>query len=56
MLAPGAADPGRILEGGWRNAAADPLIHAAGIPMIQTFNETAMMWEDHRDNHDGQDW
>lgn len=55
VLHEGKEDVGRLLEGGWRNAAANPLIAAAGIPIVGSFNETVPMWRSHRDNGSGQD-
>lgn len=32
---------------------ADPVMRAAGIPIIQSFNESVPMWAAHRDNGQG---
>ena len=40
-------------DGGWRNIAARPVMAAAGIPVLQTWNESVMLWNYHRDNGAG---
>ncbi|KAL4433808.1 hypothetical protein ABPG75_000249 [Micractinium tetrahymenae] len=52
-LEPGRADTFGLLAGGWRNAAADAAVGAAGIPVIPTYNETLWMADMHRWNKDG---
>lgn len=51
----GREDDASILRGGWRNAAADPIMRAAGIPIVYSFNESLPMWDAHRENSDGRE-
>lgn len=52
-LEPGAQDPGELLLGGWRNALADPAMRAAGVPVVQSYNESVPLWQMHRYNAKG---
>ena len=40
-------------DGGWRNIIARPVMSAAGIPVLQTWNESVLLWNYHRDNGAG---
>lgn len=53
MSARGKQEKRLILKGDWRNAAGDPLIRAAGIPIVESWNESAVLWRAHRDNGQG---
>lgn len=53
VLQPGAKDPSGLRRGLWRNAAAGQVMAAAGIPVIQSFNESVPLWAAHRDNGAG---
>ena len=53
MLEPGHKDTADVLHGGWRNALADPIMRAAGVPIIQSFNDTVPLSDAHRDNGSG---
>lgn len=52
-LEPGAEDPGQLLAGGWRNALADPVMRAAGVPVVHSWNESVPLWQTHRYNAKG---
>lgn len=52
-LKPDQQDEWGLLQGGWRNRVCVPLMQAAAIPVIQSWNETVPMWEAHRDNGAG---
>ncbi|PSC74746.1 hypothetical protein C2E20_2256 [Micractinium conductrix] len=53
VLEPGHKDTADVLHGGWRNALADPIMRAAGVPIIQSFNDTVPLSDAHRDNGSG---
>lgn len=52
-LEPGFTDKYGLQQGLWRNKAADAVMRSAGIPLIQSFNESVPMWRAHRDNGQG---
>ena len=39
-----------MAEGGWRNRIALPYMHEAGIPVINTWNQSVHMWQYHQEN------
>lgn len=42
-----------VADGGWRNIIARPLMLSAGIPVLQIWNESTLLWNYHRDNGAG---
>ncbi|CAL8465497.1 g5033 [Coccomyxa elongata] len=42
-----------IAEGGWRNKIANEVMRAAGVPVVEAWNETLPLWDYHRDNGAG---
>ena len=36
-----------IVEGGWRNKMARPVMEALGIPVLATWNESLPLWDYH---------
>ena len=36
-----------VLQGGWRNALANPLIASLGIPIMHTWNYSIGLWQFH---------
>ena len=49
----GHSDKHYILKGSWRNALADVAMRKAGIPIVESYNETLPMANMHRDNGEG---
>ena len=43
----------QVADGGWRNIIARPVMMAAGIPVLQTWNESMLLWNYHRDSGAG---
>lgn len=43
----------QVADGGWRNIIARPVMSAAGIPVLQTWNESMLLWNYHRDSGAG---
>lgn len=41
-----------VLEGGWRNKAARPIISELGIPLIEIWNKTVPVWRYHHHYHE----
>ena len=44
-----------ILEGGWRNKAARPMMEELGIPLVETWNKTLPVWKYHHHYHENPD-
>ena len=42
-----------VVEGGWRNNISRAVMAAAGIPVLQVWNESTALWNYHRDNGAG---
>ena len=53
VMEAGQKDKHQILHGGWRNALANVAMRKAGIPVIESYNETLPMAGMHRDNGAG---
>ena len=43
----------QVADGGWRNIIARPVMSAVGIPVLQTWNESMLLWNYHRDSGAG---
>ena len=41
-----------VVEGGWRNKAARPIMHQLGIPQIEIWNKTVPVWRYHHHYHE----
>ena len=41
-----------VHEGGWRNQISRPVMHALGIPVIETWNKSIPIWQYHKNAHD----
>ena len=44
-----------IVEGGWRNKAARPMMEYLGIPLVETWNKTLPVWKYHHHYHENPD-
>jgi hypothetical protein len=40
-----------VVEGGWRNRIASPLMAALRVPIMRTWNQTVPLWFQHHDYH-----